>query len=446
MGAPTRPCVVVVGGGPIGLTAAHIFSQAGIDFVVLEARDTVLPEVGASMNLYPGTMRVLHQLGLGEAAEAVSAKIVRAFFVDWDGQLYKKGHPGPVFDEIHGCHPLAFHRLDVLRVLYDNLKPADQKRVLTNKQVVDVQTTSEGVTALCADGTTYEGTFVLGVDGVNGKTRDFMRALTLQQSPDAKVNPEKPFTAYYRVMFGTIPIPPGMGVGENHDCHGAKYSTMLITGSQGRAWFFLYEELDTPTQERVRYTEQDMEELAARCKDMHISQDLTFGDIWPTVVKAGMTNLDEGMLERWSGDRIVVAGDAAHKITPNIGWGYFAGVQDVIALTNLLQASLSQGSAGSLSGEQLGKIFEEYEATRKPEMATVLNLSASATRQSAWPRTWSGLFYRFMEWVSTVPGFEYFTIKYIASPVQSNALVLNFLSCEEPYHGLVPWKYPTTRA
>lgn len=329
--------------------------------------------------------------------------------------------------------------------MYDNLKSDDQARVLTSKKVVDIQTTDEGVTTHCADGTTYDGTFVLGVDGVHGKTRDIMRILALKQSPDAPVNPERPFTAYYRVMFGAIPHPAGMLTGENHDCHGAKYSTMLITGNQGRAWFFLYESLDKPTQERVRYTEEDMEELATKCKNMHVSEHHTFGDIWPTRFKAGMTNLEEGILEHWSGDRIVLAGDLAHKITPNIGWGYFAGVQDIIGLTNLICAKGLQNrdESGPITTEELSRIFKEYEESRKPEMSNVLNLSASATRQSAWPQTWRGLLYRFMEWMSTVPGFEYFTIKYIASSVQTNALVLDFLSCEEPYHGLLPWKHST---
>lgn len=56
--------VVVVGGGPIGLFAAHVLRSAGIDFVVLERRESLVVDVGAALALTPATLRVFHQLDL----------------------------------------------------------------------------------------------------------------------------------------------------------------------------------------------------------------------------------------------------------------------------------------------------------------------------------------------------------------------------------------------
>lgn len=58
--------VIIVGGGPIGLIAAHALHQAGIDFIVLERRNSIVEDSGASIVLYPQTFRVLHQLGILE--------------------------------------------------------------------------------------------------------------------------------------------------------------------------------------------------------------------------------------------------------------------------------------------------------------------------------------------------------------------------------------------
>ena len=56
--------VIICGAGPVGLTAAHALSEAGIDYVVLERRDEVVIDIGATIVVYQGTLRIMSQLGL----------------------------------------------------------------------------------------------------------------------------------------------------------------------------------------------------------------------------------------------------------------------------------------------------------------------------------------------------------------------------------------------
>lgn len=67
--------VIVVGGGPVGLTAAHALSRANIDFVLLERRSSTVIEAGSNLVLNPTGLRALHQLGLGSALEEVSSSL-----------------------------------------------------------------------------------------------------------------------------------------------------------------------------------------------------------------------------------------------------------------------------------------------------------------------------------------------------------------------------------
>lgn len=60
--APLR--VIVVGGGVAGLTLAHCLEQHGIDFVLLEKRAEIAPDIGASIAVLPNGARILDQLGL----------------------------------------------------------------------------------------------------------------------------------------------------------------------------------------------------------------------------------------------------------------------------------------------------------------------------------------------------------------------------------------------
>lgn len=76
--------VIIVGGGPVGLIAAHAMRLAGIDFIVLERRDNVVIDVGASIVLGPSSLRVMHQLGLLNKLLLVGSELYhkKAFILD----------------------------------------------------------------------------------------------------------------------------------------------------------------------------------------------------------------------------------------------------------------------------------------------------------------------------------------------------------------------------
>lgn len=66
--------VIVVGGGITGLALACSLERAGIQYVVLESRDEVAPQVGASIAMLPNGMRLLDQLGILEKVRAGAVK------------------------------------------------------------------------------------------------------------------------------------------------------------------------------------------------------------------------------------------------------------------------------------------------------------------------------------------------------------------------------------
>lgn len=55
--------VIIAGGGISGLTLANALEKAGIDYVLLEARGTIAPQVGASIGFFQNGGRLLDQLG-----------------------------------------------------------------------------------------------------------------------------------------------------------------------------------------------------------------------------------------------------------------------------------------------------------------------------------------------------------------------------------------------
>lgn len=84
--------VIVVGGGPIGLTAAHALHLAGIDFVVLERRLEIFEDLGASLIVHPHTLRVLNQFGILDNMLPRGAELNHHLSFTADGHVFAEGN------------------------------------------------------------------------------------------------------------------------------------------------------------------------------------------------------------------------------------------------------------------------------------------------------------------------------------------------------------------
>lgn len=477
--------VIIIGGGPVGLTAAHALLAAGIDFVVLEARPTFTPEEGASLLAYAPTQRVWHQLGLRAAMEARSCPVESRSSADHAGNVYRRGSPGATHRRLFGAAPWNFHRRELVEVLYEGL-PAGVRgeRLSEGCRVCGIEVDEGGVTVRCEDGRVERGSMVLGVDGVHSRTRGLMRELVLaseaKEAGDDNENlpPERPYRAEYRCLWGTCPAPPACAPSSNAESHGPERSIMLMTGNDGRSWFFLYERLGggdgatQPREEAQRYTADDEEAMAARFSDICVLPGLPFRDVWPARTACGMADQLEGVLPRrdWrlppaQGGRVVLAGDAVHRMTPNFGWGFNSGVNDVCALVSLLRAEVvgpPSSPSPSPSAGQLDGVFARYAEARcvDDDVADVVGISGMVTRQCAYPRD-RGVVAAAVAWLLTrlvpllVPDFEAKMARKLLGKVMRRGRVLDFLqggedgsarTGEELFIGEVGWDFPMPAA
>lgn len=448
--------VIVVGGGPVGLTAAHALLSAGIDFVVLEARATFTPEEGASLLAYASTQRVWHQLGLHGAMAAKGCPVDTRSSANHAGSVYLRGSPNATHRRLFGAAPWNFHRRELVEVLYETL-PAEVRaqRLCVGRKLCGLEVDDEGVTVRCEDGSVERGSMVLGVDGVHSKTRGLMRELVLaskaKEGGDDVDNgclllpPERPYKAEYRCLWGTCPAPEACAPSSNAESHGPERSIMFMTGRDGRSWFFLYERLDGARDGSQRYTAEDQEEMAARFSHIHLLPGLPFGEIWPTRTACGMADQLEGVLPQrnWhlpaaQGGRVVLAGDAVHRMTPNFGWGFNSGVNDVCALVSLLRAEVT-GSSHSLpppapATAQLDGVYARYAEARcvDDNVADVVSISGTVTRKCAYPRD-RGVIAAAVAWLLTrvvpllVPDFEAKIAGRLLGNVMRRGRVLEFL-------------------
>jgi 2-polyprenyl-6-methoxyphenol hydroxylase-like FAD-dependent oxidoreductase len=281
---------------------------------------------------------------------------------------------------------------------------------------------------------------VIGADGVHSKVRQSMRELAMGCSAPV-VNEDKPYLSEYKLIWCTFPRQPCNDPGDTIEIHGRNISLQCLN-SQKRSWLFIYEKLDTPTRERVTYSQQEVEEFAVRHGELAVCEHLKVRDVFPMRYTAGMTNLEEGIVKNWSWERMVLVGDACHKFTPNQGLGFNNGIQDLVVLINELNGALTDGHRSGnavLPLESLARVFSRYQATRVTLLQKDMSASASWTRMSAWGNCILHLLDRYV--LPAIPKMDEFAINHTISGPVSSTFVLDFLESEEPFHGKVPWEH-----
>ncbi|GKT84495.1 FAD binding domain-containing protein [Colletotrichum tofieldiae] len=436
--------VIIVGGGPSGITAAYALHHAGIDFVVLERRTNVVEDLGASLVLGPDSLRVFHQFGILDQLTEIGCKLSDNKGLTTDGQVFKSARLFNILANNHGSGPVAFHRAHLIQALYDNLPESAKARYFTGKKLAGIESTETGVAVTCEDGSSYSGSIVLGADGVHSATRRQMRQLAIAEDParEEAWDAVKPYKTNYQCMWASFPRLTE--VGQTYETYGTDRSAMYLSGTE-RGWIFLYEKLPEITTERIAFSDEQLEEYAGKFADWPITETLKVKDVFKERFNAGGAGLEEGICKNWSWNgRIVLVGDAAHKFTPNAGLGFNNGVQDVVTVCNKLQKFVSEsGEKGTgtkaTDFSALERVFNGYRDERQERLGADLEASAKVTRMHAWASTWDWFMSRYvMSWAFV----EKLFITYVVTPKVQQSVVVDFISKPEPFEGTYKWLHP----
>lgn len=124
-------------------------------------------------------------------------------------------------------------------------------------------------------------------------------------------------TQYNAIVMASSPV-PGLGSHDMEVTSNDKFSFLLLCQPE---WISIIVHNKLPKEQhctwptRRRYTESDMEALVSKISEYPVTETVVFGELWKRRLKAQMISLEEGVLENWFFGRIVLAGDAVHKVT-----------------------------------------------------------------------------------------------------------------------------------
>ncbi|KAK0736136.1 hypothetical protein B0T21DRAFT_175680 [Apiosordaria backusii] len=464
--------VIIVGGGPVGLTAAHAFSQLGIDFTLLERRDTIAEDVGASIVLWPHGMRIMAQLGLLDQLLSIGTELLSGAYQTKNGKIFLKTKSPQLCKTNHGIYPQCFARADLISVLFNTLPPSAKSKIHTSKAVTSISlldaASGGGVKVLCSDNTSHTATFIIGADGIHSIVRKtILESLSPPPPPPPPPPPSNPTTSSsssskppipsptkpqllktrYSLLWFSLPrttLLTSIPATSAFEVHSKDLTLQLLANDKSNVQFcFIYQLLPSDYDPSKRYTEKDIEQIIASPKVAALplgQSGLTVKDVWPLRQKFGMTPLEEGVLEpEWSyKNQMVVVGDAAHKVTPTTGQGLNMGLLDVVSLANHVSELVASTSNKDMFLSGLEEAFRKYREERIDSVREEAKRCGLVTRIAGW-RDWRFKF--FDRVVMPIPGVDVLLVNKVNSPSMAKCLVFRGIKVKrEPFEGGLEWK------
>lgn len=337
-----------------------------------------------------------------------------------------------------GYPTLGLSRGNLLRILYENL-PEHKTKVRANANVVKVETLDDGVRVHMADGTTEEGSIVIAADGVHSATRGLIQGASGSSAAGALMS-TSPMVATYLSLFGsTSGTRDDILCGDFAESHGPGTISQSIR-LRDAMYFTVLKRLDEPAPDQKKFTSQELDEFVQGMPDLHLFPGVKLKEIWPMREQANAVLLhqEEGIAEKWHCGRVVIVGDAAHKMTSVNGMGALCAILSATTLANKLQATLKQHDNKNTmpSTEDLEATFAQYEAARKEPAKEVVDQGMRITRFASWA---GGKNAEAMDKAMSRQNKIIEETRRWVTKVLGQSPVLNFIPFEGK-HGTTPWE------
>jgi 2-polyprenyl-6-methoxyphenol hydroxylase-like FAD-dependent oxidoreductase len=358
--APLADLHVVVAGAAIGgATAALLLARAGARVTLLE-RVSQPRAVGAGIVLQPNGLAVLFGLGLRDALEARATVAREARFATPDRVLFAQRLPdfGEGLD-----HALVIRRGDLFTILLDAV--AAEPRIEASFGAEVTAAGREG--SVRVGGRTLAADLVVGADGVRSRVRE-------HGDFGARVVPGKTFLRaiapvveagalgewWTRLgIFGAAPVPdgtyffssaprrlPASWSGRAGASPAPTSGSRSVAAGEGRG-------------EGDERATLDPVALAAAWTPVLPVAGRLFASIAPGDLL--VNRVEQVRCRSFVDGRLVLVGDAAHAMAPNLGQGANSAMVDAAVLV----AELARGTGG------LAAALARYDARRRPAVARV---------------------------------------------------------------------------
>ncbi|GAA3775915.1 FAD-dependent monooxygenase [Streptomyces chiangmaiensis] len=368
--------VLIVGGSLVGLSTALFLAQQGVEVLTVERHPgtAIHPRAG---HLHLRTLELMRSVGLERPLQRLSAE---RYFPNGginEVRTLAEGEVASYIPDLNqgvaefSCSRRLFVAQDALEPLLRDRAEDLGATLRYNAEVVSLEQDNEGVTATIRDHGTgavdrVRSRYVVAADGNRSPIR---RQLGIKMGGHGRLS--RSATIYFRADCRELLKGTELGVIYVNNPALRGFFRFERTGTSG---FLVVNTLGDPTVPgALDVTPELTTERAARLLQSAIGlPDLPvqIDDVAEWVATADVA-------ERYQAGRIFLAGDAAHVVPPNGGFGGNTGIHDAHNLAWKL-AMVVQGTAGEA-------LLTSYDAERRPVGELTIDQAYSRYRHRVTP-------------------------------------------------------------
>jgi putative polyketide hydroxylase len=335
--------VLVVGGSLVGLCTAVFLAARGVPTVLVERRSGSSPHPRA-IGFTPRTLELFRAVGLGERVPQAppGLRLRRVRVESLAGEWFEESDWTP--DAKSGVET-QFSPCTGAAIAQDKLEPILRERARElgvdlryDTELVHFEQGEDGVQATlrdrAGDESTLNAQYVVAADGHRSTVRD---ALGVGRSGRGAIR------AVRSVLF-RAPLDQYLASGVSQFTIAQDgLSAFLTTYGDGR-WVLIFGD------------DEERDEATLRAL---IAQAIGRADVPIEIIVTGRWELGAAIADRFSVDRVFLAGDAAHQLPPNRGgFGANTGIADA--------HNLAWKLAAVLKGDSTPALLQTYDAERRP--------------------------------------------------------------------------------
>ncbi|KAF9900784.1 hypothetical protein EC991_006887 [Linnemannia zychae] len=371
------PHVLISGAGLAGLFLGSFLEEAGIPYDIYERSAEIKP-LGAVMCLSPNILPAFEQLSMYEELMSFSKRALLNTFYSDELQVI-----GSTLTTATDSDSVGYDRILFARpMLYDMLiKRIPSHKLHMNKKMATFDQDHEGVSVQFEDGTTAQGDVLVGADGAHSGVRQHLYKTLDKQGLLPKSDTEAMSVGYVSLLGTTDVLDPAKYPGLlKEDCDisfviGDKktpytWATFSVPGNK-ICWNVIIQlGLSSLADEDVGsadWVAQDNQKMMDSIR--HFKTPFgTLGDLFDSTQTDRVSKVffEDKLFETWNHGRVVLIGDAAHKLLPSTGAGAVNAMQDAVLLANHLyeiHPNSFENVKESLSAykeERFGAVKDQY--------------------------------------------------------------------------------------